>query len=101
MLYEFRTYRLKPRSLAEVEQRFGEAYEHRRKYSELAAFWHTEIGPLNEVVHVWPYLDLETRARVRAAAAKDAHWPPKIQDAIVAMQSEILIPFPFSPGLPP
>jgi hypothetical protein len=101
MLYEFRTYRLKPRSLAEVEQRFGEAYEHRRKYSELAAFWHTEIGPLNEVVHVWPYPDLETRARVRAAAAKDAHWPPKIQDAIVAMQSEILIPFPFSPGLPP
>jgi len=36
-----------PGSLAEVEKRFGDAYEHRKKYSPLAAFWHTDIGPLN------------------------------------------------------
>src|SRR5437016_14133866 len=52
MIYEIRTYRIAPGSLAEVEKRYGEAYEHRKKYSELTAFWHTEIGPLNEVVHV-------------------------------------------------
>ena len=38
MIYEVRTYDIKPRSLAEVEKRFGEAYEKRKKYSELAAF---------------------------------------------------------------
>ena len=46
-IYEMRTYDLKPRSLPEVEKRFGEAYEYRKKYSPLAAFWHTEVGPLN------------------------------------------------------
>jgi hypothetical protein len=45
MIYEFRTYTLKPRSLAEVEKRYGEAYEYRKKYSPLAAFWHTEVPP--------------------------------------------------------
>ena len=63
MIFEIRTYRLKPGSLAEAEKRFGEAYEIRKKHSELAAFWHTEIGPLNEIVHVWPYQNLEERAR--------------------------------------
>jgi len=96
-IYEIRTYGLKPGSLAEVEKRFGEGYEARKKYSPLAAFWHTEIGPLNEIVHIWPYADHAERARVRAEAAKDPNWPPKIQDFIVSMHSEVLVPFPASP----
>ena len=48
MIYEIRTYDLKPGSQPEVEKRFAAAYEHRRKHSELAAFWHTEIGALNQ-----------------------------------------------------
>jgi hypothetical protein len=101
MIYEMRTYDLKPRSLAEVEKRFGEAYEKRKKYSELAAFWHTEIGPLNQIVHVWPYKDLEERSRIRAAAVKDGVWPPATTEFIVAMRSEIMIPFAVSPELKP
>jgi hypothetical protein len=54
MIYEMRTYDLRPRMLAEMMERFGEAYEERRKFSELAAFWYTEIGPLNQVVHDLP-----------------------------------------------
>ena len=101
MIYEIRTYRLAPGSLAEVEQRFGEVYEHRKKYSPIAAFWHTEIGSLNEIIHVWPYQDLAERARVRAEAAKDPNWPPKISEFVLSMYSEILVPFPFSPQLKP
>lgn len=101
MIYEVRTYSLTPGSLAEVEKRFGEAYEYRKKYSELAAFWHTEIGPLNEIIHVWPYRDMDERARVRAETAKETNWPPKIGDFIRTMHSEILVPFPFSPLLKP
>ena len=44
MIYEMRTYDLKPRALPEVEQRFGEAYEKRKKYSELAAFFTSYAG---------------------------------------------------------
>jgi hypothetical protein len=101
MIYEIRTYGLVPGSLAEVEKRFGEAYEHRKKYSELAAFWHTDIGPLNEIIHVWPYQDMADRARVRAETAKEPNWPPKIADFVRTMNSEILIPFPFSPLMRP
>ena len=101
MIYEIRTYQLKPGSLAEVEKRLGEAHEYRKKYSPLAAFWHTEVGPLNEIIHVWPYEDHAERARVRADAAKDANWPPKIQEFIVKMDSEILVPFSFLPPVKP
>ncbi len=101
MIYEIRTYRLRPGSLAEAEKRFGDAYPSRKKYSELVAFWHTEIGPLNEIVHAWPYRDLAERARIRAEAAKDPNWPPKIAEFILNMQSDILVPFPFSPELKP
>ncbi len=97
MIYEIRTYGVAPGSIAEVEKRFGEAYEIRKKYSELAAFWHTDIGPLNEIIHVWPYQDMAERTRIRAEAAKAPGWPPKISEFIRTMHSEILVPFPFSP----
>jgi hypothetical protein len=101
MIYEFRTYTCKPTTTPEVIKRFGDAYEHRKKYSELAAFWYTEIGPLNQIVHVWPYADLNERARIRGAAMKDPNWPPKIQEFLVKMDSEVYVPFPFSPEFKP
>ena len=101
MIYEIRTYRIAPRSLAEVEKRFGEAYEYRKKYSELFAFWHTEVGLLNEIVHVWPYRDLAERERIRAEAAKDPKWNPGIGEFIRDMSSEIIAPFSFVPPARP
>ena len=101
MIYEIRTYDIKPGSLAEVEKRFGEAYELRKKHSLLAAFWHTEIGPLNQIIHVWPYKDLAERDRIRAEAVKDKTWPPKTGEFLVAMRTDIMIPAPFSPELKP
>src|SRR4026207_1099879 len=99
MIYEFRTYALKPRSLAEVEKRFGEAYEYRKKYSPLTAFWHTEIGPLTEIIHVWGYRDLAERARVRAEAAKESNWPPKIRDFVAGQPVAVLTPLARVPGV--
>ena len=101
MIYEMRTYDIKPRSLPEVESRFGEAYEKRKKYSELAAFWHTEIGPLNQIIHVWGYKDMEERNKIREAAVRDKVWPPKIAEFIVSQKSEIMIPFSFMQPIKP
>src|SRR2546421_9790880 len=97
VIYEIRTYGIAPGSLAEVEKRYGEAYEYRKKYSPLTAFLHTEIPPLNEIIHIWSYQDLAERARIRADAAKDPNWPPKIQEFIRTMSSEIINPFDFVP----
>ena len=95
MIYEVRTYTLKPGTVEQFEKNFAEALPYRQKYSKLSAFWHTDIGPLNQVIHVWEYNDLNQRADVRAKAGKDPHWPPKNDGAILDMQSEIFNPAPF------
>lgn len=101
MVIEVRTYTLKPGSVPEFEKRFGEKLPDRVKLSPLAALWHTEVGPLNEVTHVWPYDSLSQRAEVRGAAIKSGVWPPNNGDLIVSMQSEIYMAAPFSPALTP
>jgi len=101
MIYEVRTYDVQPHSVPEVEKRFGEAYENRKKVSPLAAFFHTEIGPLNQIIHIWPYKDMEERDRLRADALKIGGWPPKIAEFIVAQRTDIFIPFAISPEMKP
>jgi NIPSNAP len=100
MLYEIRTYQIAAGSLAEVEKRFAEGYEHRRKFSEIVGFLHGELGPLNEIVHIWKYRDAAERDRIRAEAGVGGHWPPKISDFIRTMRSETVVPFDFVPALP-
>lgn len=99
MIYEVRSYQITPGSLPEVLHRFEEGYQHRKEFSELAAFWYTEIGPLNQIIHVWPYADAAERDKIRAEAGKSPHWPPAIKDFLVSMNSEIFTPSPFTPEL--
>ena len=95
MIYEVRTYDLKPRSLEEFARRNAEKLPGRLAYSSLGGFWHTEVGPLDQVIHVWPYEDLKQRSDVRARAVADGKWPPGTGDLIANMQSEIYLPAPF------
>ena len=97
MIYEVRTYRLQPRSQNEVIKRFGEAYTSRKQFSELSAFFHTEIGSLNQIIHIWPYEDLQQRTEIRTKASTDPNWPPHISEFLVDQLSEIFVPFPFTP----
>jgi len=99
MIIEMRTYRLKPGSVPEVEKRFGEALRDRVKVSPLGAFFHTEVGPLNRIIHCWPYENLGERTRLRGEAMKLPSWPPKVQEFLEEMESKIVIPAPFSPKL--
>ena len=101
MIVEFRTYRLKPGTVAQAEERFGEALPARAKVSPLAAFWHTEVGPLNRIIHVWPYDSFEARSRVRGEATKLEGWPPNIREFVEEQESEIFIPAAFSPKFEP
>ena len=101
MIYEFRTYTLKPRSVPEFFKRWEPLLAKRLEHSRLAACWTTEIGPLNEIIHVWEYKSADERARVRAEVQKLGIWPPKTQDLITDMKSEMMIPQPFSPPMAP
>ena len=99
MIIEMRTYTLKPGSVAEAEKRFGASLPVREKHSKLAAFWHTEVGPLNQIIHVWAYDNFEHRASVRAASQKEEGWPPPIREFVLTQESEVFVPAPFSPPL--
>jgi hypothetical protein len=99
MIYEIHTYTLKPGQIAEFEKRFEASLSDRVKYSELAAFWHTEVGPLNQVIHVWPYENLGQRDEICARVAHEPSWPPKANELLLSMESGIYVPAPFSPKL--
>ena len=102
MIYEFRTYKLKVGSMGKFEENFAKALPIREKHSKLTACWHTEIGPLNQIIHVWAYEDMKHRAEVRAAAAAEPGWPPPGDDEhIVTMETEIVIPAPFQQPIEP
>jgi hypothetical protein len=101
MIYEVRTYTLRPGSMAEFEERYTKRLALREKHSKLGAFWHTEFGPLNQVIHVYPYDDLQHRTTVRDALAKDTARAqiPSGREFVVAQESEIMIPAPFMRAL--
>ena len=102
MIYEFRSYVLKVGSMGKFEENFANALPIREKHSKLTACWHTEIGPLNQIIHVWAYEDMKHRAEVRAAAAAEPGWPPPGDDEhIVKMETEIVIPAPFQKPIEP
>jgi hypothetical protein len=101
MIFEMRTYTLKPGSLPEVEERWAAAVPARQKLSRLAGFWHTEVGDLNRIIHIWAYKDLNERDSIRAEAVKQGIWPPKTSEFIIDMESKILHPAPFSPHFEP
>ena len=101
MIYEVRTYHITPHKVPEVMKRFGEAYDARASISPLVGFFYTDIGPLNQIIHIWPYENIAERERIRVEAAKLPNWPPNISEFLEDMNSEIFIPFPFTPEFKP
>lgn len=94
MIYDIRTYDLTTGSVAEFEDRFAASLPGREAFSRLAGFWHTEIGPLNQVIHIWPYEDMNQREEIRMQATSST-WPPNTSELTLKMQSEIFTPAPF------
>lgn len=97
VIYEIRTYNLKTRQLQEYWKRFAEKLPGREAFSKLGGHWYSEIGPLNQMVAIWPYEDLHQRAdiRKRAEAGPNPAWPPDSGELIVDMMSQIYLPAPF------
>ncbi len=76
MIYELRTYTLTPGSIGEVAKNSGNVARAIRgdDYGKLLGYWMTEVGPLNQVIHLWQYASLDERARLRAELGKNARW---------------------------
>ncbi len=99
-VYELRCYRTLVGKAGEWLELFKAILPTREKYSTNVGLWHTEAGPLNEVVHLWAYRDLNERAAVRATVLNDPEWQVflgKSSPLLVEMKSVILNPAPHSP----
>ena len=102
MFYEIRTYRIKtgavPAYLKLVEE---EGIELQKRYlGQLVGYFFSEVGPLNQIVHIWAYEDLADRTKRRAAMAADPAWQAYLQKSrefMKHMNNKILVPTSFSP----
>ncbi len=76
MIYELRTYTMKPGTAAQAAAHSATVGRDVRgdEYGRLEGYWMTEIGPLNQVMHLWSYADLNERARLRAALSTNERW---------------------------
>jgi hypothetical protein len=68
MIHELRRYTIKPGKLAEYVEKSGSIGRPIRgdRYGKLLGYWSTELGPLNQVVHLWEFADLAARTTARA-----------------------------------
>ena len=102
MFYELRTYRLKIGAVPayiQLVQEEGLAIQ-KRHLGKLVGYFSTDIGSLNQIVHLWAFESLDDRDRRRAALLMDPLWKaflPKLQILIEEMECKILKPMPFSP----
>jgi hypothetical protein len=96
-VFEVRTYILKPDGLPTTIELWRKWVPGRTKLSPLLAAMHSITGTVTRFMHIWPYANLEERARLRAKAVADKVWPPPGgPDHLTAMQSEIYLPADFS-----
>ncbi len=104
MIFDLRTYTLRTGSL----KAFLDLYEKEglpvqsRHLGPPVAYLTTEVGELNEIVHLWKYASMADREQRRAALEADPEWlayrsRPANAEALVRQQNKILRSAPFSP----
>ena len=100
MFNEIRTYRLKNGAIPGYLKVVGEeGIEIQKKHlGHLFGYFLSEIGPINEIVHIWAYESLDDRSARRARLAADPAWQaflPKIRDLIEVADNKIMNAAPF------
>ena len=103
MLVEERCYVLQmpygPQDYLKLYEAEGLAIQ-RTTLGNLIGYFHTEVGELNTMVHLWGYTTYEDRAKRRAALAADPEWQrylERVRPMISSMSNRLLVPTAFSP----
>lgn len=96
MIVDHRTYAIKPGKLNEYLKAYEtEALPLQLKYLGHCVGWYVsnDIGPLNQVVHMWAYQSLADREARRGKLAADPAWPKFLEKAtpfVDSMENKIL-----------
>lgn len=103
MIVEQRTYDFHPGTLPKFFQLYddtGARDLQRRILGNLLGYYTTELGPLNQSVHLWGYTSLDDRAARRASLMQEDVWRDflgQITPLLQRQESKILLPQSFSP----
>ncbi len=103
MIYDFRMYTLKPGSTPDYMAAVRElALPIRQKYGiKLAGWYYSDIGELNQVVHIWGYRDHAHLREARAQFTSDPEWlgkyVPRITPLIVTQRTHLMVSPDFAP----
>jgi hypothetical protein len=107
MIHELRTYTLHPGKLGQYLDHVANLAVPIRgdRFGKLLGYWSTELGTLNQVVHLWEHADFAARTAARAALAKHERWVteylPATVPSLLRQETMILIPvdwYPFRPA---
>ncbi|SVC39098.1 uncharacterized protein METZ01_LOCUS291952, partial [marine metagenome] len=77
MIHELRTYTLKPGTINKVLEASGTVARRIRggdNYGILEGHWSSEIGTLNQYVHLWGFESLAEMQRLRGELAALPEW---------------------------
>jgi len=100
MLVEQRTYTTHPgqwRAYLSLYEAKGLAIQ-RRILGRMVGYYRTETGPLNQVIHMWAYVDMNERAERRELLMADPGWKAYVVEMLPLLQSQeskILLPAAF------
>lgn len=105
MIVDHRVYTLKPGQVAPFLELFErEALPLYQRYcGRLIGYYVAESGTLNQVVHLWAYESVADRESRRGDLYADPAWAAFLAQALplmMAQESRLLRPAPFSPGMP-
>lgn len=96
-VYEICTDTFRPHGLKKIVALWEPLIEARMKLSPMVGAWSSELGPMNQWVHIWAYEDFGHRMEVRARAAKQG-WPPADYGGLLVRQENVIcFPADFSP----
>jgi hypothetical protein len=104
MIVEERIYTLYMGKTAEYLQLYGSfGYPVQVRYlPKLLGYFTTEVGPLNQVVHLWAYESFEDRRRRRAELLADPDFQDyvaRIRPLVQSQENKLLRPAPMSPPI--
>jgi hypothetical protein len=104
MIYEQRTYTLPHGKMSEYLARYERnGLPLQMKYlGRLLGFFVSDVGPLNQVIHIWAYDSYADRECRRAALEEDPAWiafKETNRGSFLAQEVKIMRPAPFCPRL--
>ena len=100
MIVEMRTYTLALGATGRYFKLYGEKglAVQKRILGHLVGYYSVEVGPLNQVIHLWAYDSLDDRAKRRAELWADKDWLAYVAEVgglVTKQENQILNPAPF------